>query len=197
MGLSEESEEQGIGGSDTAKNMDVENDGHEASKTCSIVECDGTNIEELVWCDECELWCCKDLHGPHNSHSAQTYYKEGRFPKKSEHVPLDVVAQPPASQDSHGAGQKRKRDELALSIQTERSSDMSKLGVATRKIREILANPSKHQKDQLRSTLNFSSYDITFLTMVAVEFGIDISIVANKSRATRIQVLDYLLSMLN
>ena len=73
---------------------------------------------------------------------------------------------------------------------------MSKVEVAVRKLKDILAKPSKIQKDQLRSTLNFTSYDIPFLTMVANEFGISISDVVNKSRVSRVEVLDYLLSLL-
>ena len=196
MGLMRESAvhpylaEEGGRGSDVYKNINIE-------KTCSILECDGTNIEELVWCDECELWFCEDLHGPHSSHSAQTHFKEGRFPKKSEYVSVDVVAEPPASQDAYGTSKKRKNGGLDMSIQTTQKNEMSRLGVVTRKLRDILAKPSKHQKDQLRSTLNFSSYDNEFLTMVAIEFGIDISIIAKKNRISRIEVLDYLLSMLN
>ena len=64
-------------------------------------------------------------------------------------------------------------------------------------LREILAKPSKTQKGQLRSALIVTSYDIIFLNLVAKEFGIDISIVATKSRASRVEVLEHLVSVLN
>ena len=188
---------------------DFVSDNSDASKTCSILECDGSNIEGLVWCDACELWFCRDLHGPHLSHSAQTHFKAGRVPKSVEDMSVDnedhsirdnienIVEQRPPSEDAQVTRHKRKCSELVLTLQPEEAIDLSRVGVATRKLREILTKPSKNQKVQLRSALNFTSYDIIFLTWVAKDFGIDISIVANKSRASRLEVLDYLLSMLN
>jgi hypothetical protein len=194
----------------------------DAFMSCSIIECNGTPSADLVHCDACDLWFCKDLHGPHGSHSAQTHFKEGRVPKKvddgileepiqdmsvdmsvdqearsaSENIENIVEQQLPFEEDAQVTGHKRKSSELEVALQREQRIDLSRVDVATRKLREILAKPSKTQKDQLRSVLNFSSYDITFLTMVAQEFGIDVTSATKKSRATRIDVLDYLLSML-
>jgi len=43
---------------------------------CAIMECEE---EDVVWCSKCELWFCKDLHGPHVRHAAQTHLKPGRI----------------------------------------------------------------------------------------------------------------------
>ena len=189
-------------------------DNANASKSCSIMECDGTDIEELTWCGECDLWFCKYLHGPHSNHSAQTHLKEGRIRKNAAAVveeaienispsadaSIDPVAVDSACQTAEVVRETKKRQrsqyEGAVAHEPVTSCDMVRVAAATRKLREILERPSKTRNEQLRSALNFSSYDITFLTMVAQEFGIDITSVANKSRASRIHVLDYLLSML-
>jgi hypothetical protein len=173
---------------------DMEFESDSTQKSCSIMECDGTSVEDLIWCDECKLWFCKDLHGPHKSHSAQTHYKEGRCPELGGDIPVAIVEQP---QDANVTGKKRKNIELDVAMQSEQTIDLSRVSVATRKLREILSKPSKNHKEQLRSALNFTSYDIAFLIMVANEFGIDISCVTNKSRASRAQVLDYLLAVLD
>ena len=207
-----------VDGRNEYSNMDTENNGPKIARSCSILECDDASSEDFLWCSLCELWFCKDLHGPHNSHSAQTHFKEGLIPKKNEGVSLDednfveegsklipsatdsnspnIVNVEQPTQLSKFSGQKRRRSELANYFQPTANSDMSKVEVAVRKLKDILAKPSKIQKDQLRSTLNFTSYDIPFLTMVANEFGISISDVVNKSRVSRVEVLDYLLSLL-
>ena len=53
-----------------------------ANKSCSIIECDDASSGKdlLLWCNISELWFCKDLHGRHDSHSAQTVIKAGRIP---------------------------------------------------------------------------------------------------------------------
>ena len=73
--------------------MDVAHDEtNAANKSCSIIECDDASSEDLLlWCNICELWFCKDLHGRHNSHSAQTIFKEGRIPKKPVGEDADVI----------------------------------------------------------------------------------------------------------
>jgi hypothetical protein len=73
--------------------MDVAHDEtNAANKSCSIIECDDASSEDLLlWCNICELWFCKDLHGRHNSHSAQTIFKEGRIPKKPVGEDADVT----------------------------------------------------------------------------------------------------------
>ena len=190
------------------------------TKSCSIQECEGASIEDLVMCDLCELWFCKDLHGPHSSHSAQTHYKVGRIRKKAEDMLVDenphstvsvgddvtsssnmpplIIEQPSQQQLADVTGVKRRISELDELQQPAASDhDMERVRIALAKVRDVLSKPSKNQNDLLRSTLNFSSYDVTFLTMLAKELGLDISSVANKSRVSRLQVLDYLLSILN
>jgi hypothetical protein len=186
------------------------------TKSCSVQECEGASIEDLVMCDLCELWFCKDLHGPHSSHSAQTHYKVGRIRKKAEDMLVDdstvsaggdvsssnmppLIIEQPSQQLADVTGVKRRISELDELQQPAASSyhDMVKVRVALAKVRDILSKPSKNQNELLRSTLNFTSYDVTFLTMLAKELGLDISSVANKSRVSRLQVLDYLLSILN
>ena len=202
----------------------------DVSKSCSILECDGgTQTDNLIWCGECDLWFCIDLHGPHRSHSAQTHFKSGRIPKTKaedatattsfeemysaedaiiktpiEKIPIasdDSLAKPfpgVANNKSQSitqtvAGSKRSRGQ----IETAGSCDMDRVYVAINKVRGILEHPSKNKKDQLRSALNFTSYDIIFLTMVAKEFGIDVSNLASKHRASRTEVLDSILSKLD
>ena len=179
--------------------------------SCSIIECVDANSEDLVWCSTCELWFCKDLHGPHKSHSAQTIFKEGRIPKKPVDEDPDMVA----IQTLSTIGKKRRSDDdmrsteqvandntgkAIMEIETLEppmtNRDLERIGIAVRKLRDILSKASKNQKEQLHSALNFSSYDILFLTMIAKEFDIDISSATNKSRVSRIQVLEYLISML-
>ena len=210
--------------------IDNEEDGDEnidASMSCSIKECDGTPLADMVHCDTCDLWFCKDLHGPHSSHSAQTHFKEGRAPKKVD----DVILEEPIERilsDSIDANNESQLTEMILEepserilsnsidvnngsqstemitgtkrrrsqIETGASCDMVKVDAAVNKLRGILECPSKTQKDQLRSALNFTSYDIEFLSMLAKALDIDISSVASKHRASRVEVMDYLLSKL-
>jgi hypothetical protein len=40
-----------------------------ASSTCMVMECDSES--SLVFCNDCDLHFCSDLHGPHRSHSMQ------------------------------------------------------------------------------------------------------------------------------
>ena len=68
--------------------------------------------------------------------------------------------------------------------------------MAVKKLRDILKKPSKNKIEDLRSALDYSSYDENFLTMIANEFSIDVSAVANRSRTSRIQVLEYLIGLL-
>jgi hypothetical protein len=68
--------------------------------------------------------------------------------------------------------------------------------VAVKKLRDILNKPSKNKIEDLRLALDYSSYDVKFLAMVANEFSIDISAVANRSRIARIQVLEHLIGLL-
>jgi hypothetical protein len=163
-------------------------------KSCSIMECDTTSVENLVWCSRCELWFCNDLHGPHKSHSAQTHLKEGRVrqQKNEEKSTADDEQQSLPTTNLTG----KKRGSSALSDQPQENHDAVKVAAAVSKLKKILLHPSKTQQDELRSALNFTSYDISFLTMVAKDFNVDVSSLANKSRPSRLEVLEYLLSML-
>jgi hypothetical protein len=118
---------------DETEAMDASHDDTNVdSKSCAIIECDESSSEDLLWCSICELWFCKDLHGPHKSHSAQTIFKEGRIPKNHAGEIEDVVTEKKVADEVavevKGTGKKRRRSaELDATIQIVKSYDRVRL----------------------------------------------------------------------
>jgi hypothetical protein len=194
---------EGFAATEKNKDLAVDNaasssvDDANVANSCSIIECDDTHVNDLVWCGECELWFCKYLHGPHNNHSAQTHYKEGRIRKTAIAVVDEIIENASTADVCQIAGSKRKISDSNTSVQPSvRNYGDVKLQKAIKAVQDILAVPSKNQIEKLRSALDYTSYNITFLTLLAQEFGIDVSSVASQSRTSRVQFLEYLLSML-
>jgi len=51
-----------------------------ARGTCSVLECDSTDPNDVQWCEECNLYFCSELHAPHVSHSTQ-FLQPGKVAK--------------------------------------------------------------------------------------------------------------------
>jgi hypothetical protein len=216
---------------------------------CAIQECDG-NAE--AFCAMCDLWFCKSLHGPHNSHSAQTHLKVGRVPlerrpgrdfnsEAAMEIDNSAAIQAPLSEpvsenlkpataakkqtrnrghlslpqtvDSSGSNlapldsnsesepsvKRHKNEQIPDSVAVA-SSTPSKLDTAVRTVRKILEERATSRPalagDQLKSALNYSTYDVAFLQSVAKAINIDVSSVAMHRRANRMVVVEYLVEQL-
>jgi hypothetical protein len=55
--------------------------GDGAVTRCSVLECDSCNPGQLIFCDDCDLYFCNELHALHSSHSFQ-YLLPGRKAKR-------------------------------------------------------------------------------------------------------------------
>jgi len=94
-------------------------------------------------------------------------------------------------------GIKRTRSEdLEQSSRQVEAYEIIKASAVTVKLRDILTTPSKHLKEELRSALDYISYDVKFLMLVANELKVDILAVTSRSRTTRAQIMEYLIHML-
>ena len=54
------------------------------SSTCMVLECDSES--SLVFCDDCSLYFCSELHGPHRSHSLQMLRPGTIVKRPAEHA---------------------------------------------------------------------------------------------------------------